>query len=328
MPVQYRSLPSDGAKAAAAHTAGRCGRYRGRAAVDSRLPDTWTAVESAAMPSTEPTRDADEPGIAKVEAWTATPLTLLALLVIPSLLLEQSEDPIWLATGRWLNWIIWCAFAVELATLLVVARDRGAVLRRRWLDAAIVLLTPPFIGTDTTQGFRTLRVLRGLRSLRGVLVLWLALRHLRSSLARRRFHYVLTVAIAILAVGATMIYLFERGSNPSIDSPGDAVWWAIVTATTVGYGDISPTTWGGRAVAVVLMFVGIGVIGLFTGNVAGFFIEQEANPPSDVEARLARIEAQLALLIERHGTTAAAVDVAAGSAPNTPGGHTEPDGSA
>jgi voltage-gated potassium channel Kch len=128
---------------------------------------------------------------------------------------------------------------------------------------------------------------------------------------------VLTVAIAILAVGATMIYLFERGSNPSIDSPGDAVWWAIVTATTVGYGDISPTTWGGRAVAVVLMFVGIGVIGLFTGNVAGFFIEQEANPPSDVEARLARIEAQLALLIERHGTTAAAV--MAVTLPVTPG---------
>ena len=240
-----------------------------------------------------------DPAIARVDAWTSTPLTILALLVIPSLLLEQADDAMWARLGQGLNWVIWLAFAGELVLLFVVARDRRELARRRWLDLAIVLLTPPFLAPDGARGMLALRILRTLRALRGVLLLGLALRRLRRALARQRFHYVLTVAFAVLVIGASLVYVFERGTNPFIDSPGDALWWAVVTATTVGYGDISPTTWGGRAVAVMLMFVGIGVIGLFTGSVAGFFVEQEAAPPSDVEARLARIEAQLELLLAR-----------------------------
>jgi voltage-gated potassium channel len=74
--------------------------------------------------------------------------------------------------------------------------------------------------------------------------------------------------------------------------------WAIVTATTVGYGDISPVTTEGRVIAVGLMLLGIGVIGAFTATVASFFVTQEEDTGrDDVEARLARLEAKIDQLL-------------------------------
>ncbi len=76
--------------------------------------------------------------------------------------------------------------------------------------------------------------------------------------------------IAVLIVGgATGLAYFE--DDRSIP---DALWWATVTLTTVGFGDIFPTSLGGRAIGVVLMFFGIGVLGMFTATIAGVFVEK------------------------------------------------------
>ena len=75
--------------------------------------------------------------------------------------------------------------------------------------------------------------------------------------------------IALLIVGGTAgLAYFEGRSVP------DALWWSIVTLTTVGFGDISPVSLGGRLIGVVLMFFGIGVLGMFTATIAGVFVEQ------------------------------------------------------
>jgi len=64
---------------------------------------------------------------------------------------------------------------------------------------------------------------------------------------------------------------------------GDGIWWSVVTSTTVGYGDLSPVTPIGRGLAVVLMIVGIGTIGMITGSIATYFIEDGGNDlPSHV----------------------------------------------
>jgi voltage-gated potassium channel len=105
-----------------------------------------------------------------------------------------------------------------------------------------------------------------------------------------------TVAVSLGALG---IYLLERGIT--VESIGDAYWWAIVTVTTVGYGDVSPKTTEGRLVATALMIVGIGVISVFTATLASFFLSSdEQTETARLERRLENIEAKLdAILKER-----------------------------
>lgn len=87
------------------------------------------------------------------------------------------------------------------------------------------------------------------------------------------FIYVLYLSIIIIFSGATAIYFLEYGIT--VKSYGDAIWWAFVTATTVGYGDLSPTTSLGRIVATILMITGIGTIGMLTTTISKYFIKLE-----------------------------------------------------
>ena len=96
----------------------------------------------------------------------------------------------------------------------------------------------------------------------------------------------------IVGLGAMGILAVERGHNNSILTIGDALWWAVVTTTTVGYGDVSPVTGEGRLIAVGLMIVGIGFLGVFTATITSFFLEpsRNADDTNSVEQRLLRIE--------------------------------------
>ena len=101
----------------------------------------------------------------------------------------------------------------------------------------------------------------------------------------------------MLTASAIAVYFAERSSGGSIDSLDTAFWWAITTATTVGYGDKVPVTPLGRGIAVVLMIVGIGVFAVLTANVAAFLFESEQparDPASDeVLEELRRLHARL-----------------------------------
>ncbi|QNO14910.1 potassium channel family protein [Alkalicella caledoniensis] len=86
--------------------------------------------------------------------------------------------------------------------------------------------------------------------------------------------YIIFITIVIVVLGSVCIKFFEDINFL------DAIWWAFVTTTTVGYGDISPVSFGGRIVAGTLMLVGIGFIGMLTGTIATFFLNEGKKPIS------------------------------------------------
>jgi voltage-gated potassium channel len=79
---------------------------------------------------------------------------------------------------------------------------------------------------------------------------------------------------ALLALASFGVVYFERGKNPSFENYGDGFWWALVTVTTVGYGDKFPITAPGRFVAAGVILVGIGLVGLFLGKISAILVER------------------------------------------------------
>lgn len=101
------------------------------------------------------------------------------------------------------------------------------------------------------------------------------LRMLWRVLAHERIPLLAAASVLVLVVGAVAVFLAESTSpRGNIHSLGDALWFGIVTMTTVGYGDVAPTTGAGRLVAVLLMFGGMGLVSVVTATVASVLVTQ------------------------------------------------------
>src|SRR5439155_11954486 len=201
------------------------------------------------------------------------------------------------ATG--INWIVWLAFCAEYLTKLMLAPSSRQYVGEPWFDLFIILLSPPFLVPDALQdarAVRAVRILRLLRFVRAAAVAAIGLREAAQGLSHRKFHYVALATTVVIGLAAIGIFAVEGGQNEHIQSVGDALWWAVVTTTTVGYGDVSPVTPEGRLIAVGLMIVGIGFIGVFTATLTSFFFHEDR---SAVENRLDAIDEKLdTLMIE------------------------------
>lgn len=218
------------------------------------------------------------------ERALALPMLVLSIVFVPVVVLPMvvSVSP---GTAQALNavsWAIWAAFSFEYIVLLYLAPDRGRMIRTHIPDLLIIVL--PFL--------RPLRAFRGLRLLRSLAGLARAGVGIRQIAARPGFRGFLLVVIGVISAGAGLTYAFERDApDANITSFGDALWWAVVTATTVGYGDRFPVSQEGRGVALLLMLVGISLLSVVTANIAAFFVEQSvAAEEADINARLDRIE--------------------------------------
>jgi voltage-gated potassium channel len=197
----------------------------------------------------------------RVERIFDIPVTVAALLVVPVIIVEASTglDRPWARIAEVANWVIWTVFAMELVASLAVADDRRGWAREHPLKVVIVVLTPPFL-PSSLQAIRALRLLRLLRLLRV------------AQIGRRLFstqglqYAALLAALTALGGGAAFASV-EKGH-----STWDGVWWAATTMTTVGYGDLYPTTPEGRVIGMLVMLIGIGFIAILTGAVAQRFL--------------------------------------------------------
>jgi voltage-gated potassium channel len=176
-------------------------------------------------------------------------MALLALLVIPVLVMEDRATTPEMRHGAILiNWVIWLVFVVEFA-LRWAADHTLAFPRRAWFDLLLIALTPPIGVPDAMQGIRSLRLLRLFRLVRAFGIAAMGFRLGQRHFGQKKFHYVLLVGCATVVGGAVAVFALEGGENTNIRHFGDALWWAITTVTTVGYGDITPVTPEGQAAA-------------------------------------------------------------------------------
>jgi voltage-gated potassium channel len=202
-----------------------------------------------------------------IERVTKYPLAILGIAWLVIAIVVLTKDLNGSASTLLVGtlFVLWVIVLVEYAVRLVLTPDRLGYLKRRWVEPATVVVPP-------LQGWHLVGMEKmSLLVYEGELRVETVLRH--HSLFR-----VLIAAAGTLFLGAWLVLLFEekaKGSN--IHSYPDALWWAIVTVTTVGYGDRFPVSAGGRAVAVILMLVGIGLIGVLTATVASVFVKEHTD---------------------------------------------------
>lgn len=144
------------------------------------------------------------------------------------------------------NLVLWLVFLVDYLARVFLAMDRWLFIRTHVL--ALLVVAVPF--------------LRPLRLLMLVAVVGQFIQRAKGGVRGRVLAFVLLATVVLMSTAAVLVYGFERtAEGSSIVTLGDAVWWAIATVTTVGYGDSIPVTPQGRTVAAVLMVVGIGLVG-------------------------------------------------------------------
>ncbi|HET7783994.1 MULTISPECIES: potassium channel family protein [Micrococcaceae] len=228
------------------------------------------------------------------------PLTVTALVFLGAYAWQvigrlEGSAAIWLEAVMWATWGI---FVVDYLANLWLAGDRSTWFIRNLHELVIVAL--PF--------FRPLRLLR--------LVTLLSVLHrtLGDTLRGRVVTYVVGSATMLVFVGALAVLDAEQSApDAKIITFGDALWWAMTTITTVGYGDMYPVTPIGRMVAAALMMSGIAVLGVVTASIASWLVQRvedtaeavsEAEEPVRAEmaglvAEIAALRAEIAELQER-----------------------------
>jgi voltage-gated potassium channel len=171
-------------------------------------------------------------------------------------------------------WITWGLFLVDYVANLVLVEHRN---RWRWFythlfDLAVVVLP----------------MLRPLRVLRLVTLLTVLQRTVGAAIRGRIIVYVASAASLLVFVASLAVLDSERSApGATIKDFGDALWWAFVTITTVGYGDYTPVTAEGRLIAVCLMLGGIALLGVVTATLASWIVERVSAEDTAKEAAAA-----------------------------------------
>ncbi|WP_433680909.1 potassium channel family protein [Nocardia sp. CA-119907] len=215
------------------------------------------------------------------EQATGIPMVVLAVLFIGVYawhVLDTGASP---RLDAWLERVdimIWAVFAADFAVRMWLSTDRWRFVRTHPLELLIVLL-PPF---------------RPVRLLRAALLVLDTLNRNRVTRARLAI-FVGTSSALTLVLCSLAFFDAEYGAPDSkIHNFGDALWWSMVSVTTVGYGDVYPVTVHGRMIALILMTLGIGLISFAIGTTTSWVMEQLRS----VEVTADRADREITVLID------------------------------
>lgn len=242
----------------------------------------------------------------RAKTWAARfeiPMLLLALWIPLQWYLEQ-KGMMSVEAGHIADWVIWLLFVLETSVLSALVSDRVTYLRHNWMNLVIIIGGLPLIWNITPLAGM-------LRSLRLLLLLSLALRFSSTVRAMLR-HNSIGAALGAAAVVIVLSGLVMAAIEPSVKSPWDGIWWAWVTVTTVGYGDIVPHTPAGKLFGSLLILLGVALFALMTASFSSFFIGRDVSKVEEgIERDVSKLEQEdvdLRSMMERLGKALARLE--------------------
>jgi len=242
--------------------------------------------------------DADgKPGLTRTNAAV---VAMILLSIVLAAIQTEPELPAVIQewSGHLLTFLS-LVFALEYAARIYAAgelpqyagwRGRLRFALGMWMLIDLLAIAPVFLGiSDQTVLIRLVRIVRIIRLAR-IGQLSEATEALAAAISTRRLELVLSfgLALTVLLVSATLMFLVEGQYQPEkLGSIPRALWWAVVTLTTVGYGDVVPVTWLGKIIAGITAIVSVGLVALPAGIFASAF--SDAFQAQRLQRRAARI---------------------------------------
>jgi len=214
-------------------------------------------------------------------------IALLSILSILNLILMYAiTDPALDSVLLIINIPLTLIFLIDFLYRLKTAPDRGYYFWRNW-GWADLLASLPFEQTKVLRVFRLVKVYRLLKEY--------GIRNVSRAVVKDRagsaLLMLLFIGIIVLEFGSLQMLRLESNSpDANITTASDALWYVVVTMSTVGYGDEYPVTNPGRVLGTVIIVVGVGIFGTLTGYLANLFLSPEKKPEaasmSEVQQRL------------------------------------------
>ena len=219
---------------------------------------------------------------------------LSILSIVNIVLLELLKDPATDAVVWTVNGLLTLVFMVDFLLRLRRAPSRSVYFFREfgWAD---LLASLPFPQAKLFRVFRLIRVFRLLRQY--------GVRNIGRSLIKDRagsaLLTLLLIGVLVLEFGSLMMLILERNApDANIKTASDALWYVIVTMSTVGYGDLYPVSTPGRELGTFIIVVGVGIFGTLTGYLANLFLEprpedalvEETTNPDDARQQLQQLK--------------------------------------
>ena len=219
---------------------------------------------------------------------------LSVLSIVNIVLLELLKDPATDAVVWTVNGLLTLVFIVDFLVRLRRAPSRSTYFLREfgWAD---LLASLPFPQAKIFRVFRLIRVVRLLRQY--------GVRNIGRSLIKDRagsaLLTLLLIGVLVLEFGSLMMLILERNApDANIRTASDAIWYVIVTMSTVGYGDRYPVSNPGRELGTFIIVVGVGIFGTLTGYLANLFLEprpedltvDEPTIPEDARQQLQQLK--------------------------------------
>lgn len=231
----------------------------------------------------------------KIKAYYDTSIIILALISVVLVILGFT-DLIDLEKSPYsiIDLVIWFVFLVDYIWRFSISKSKWSFIINNTFDLlAILPLNAIFTVFRLGRIFRLARLTKLVKLTRLLRIIGLTgklEKKLKIFLRTNGLIYILYVNFFIVLVGSSILSVVEEKSF------SDSVWWSLVTVTTVGYGDIVPSSLFGKWLAVLLMLVGIGTIGMLTSSLTNFFVKDESKTQIKLDKLYKEIENQRQLI--------------------------------